>query len=133
MADDFDGLKNRQDLGRFVVEYLEQNPISMSAVDGLSAAVMQTGRILRWGLVSAAGLKTGGSDGWSVVGIGLGLYSITMTEAFPNGFAVVGADGQGTQRTFTYGGTGPSTFNVAMANGTGAKENIAFSFVVVGA
>lgn len=34
-----DGLDNRQDVGRFIVEYLEQNPLPMSAVDGLSQAV----------------------------------------------------------------------------------------------
>lgn len=33
-----DGLTNKQDLGRFVAEYLEQNPLPMSAVDGLQTA-----------------------------------------------------------------------------------------------
>ncbi len=34
-----DGLANRQDIGRFVAEYLEQNPLADSAVDGLTSAL----------------------------------------------------------------------------------------------
>lgn len=56
---DFEGLKNRQDLGSFIVEYLAQNPVPMSSVDGLSSAV-QTG--------TATALPLSGT--WANYGIG---------------------------------------------------------------
>lgn len=86
---------------------------------------------LIWGIVSAAGATLLGSGGFTPAHTATGTYTLTWAKP-PFQPAVVGVDATATQRTFSYVNTSTTLVTVVISNGTGAKEDIAFSFVAVG-
>lgn len=61
-----------------------------------------------------------------------GVYKLKFTSAFNHTPSVTGNDVQGTQRTFSYEVLSAKEIIIIMSNGTGAREDIAFSFHAIG-
>lgn len=97
----------------------------------LKMASLVSGAQVHFGVVQSTGVKISGTNFVSSR-TALGTYKLLFPKSFATTPAVVGVDIQGTQRTFSAAIPEAKTVNVVMSNGTGAKEDIAFAFLLIG-
>ena len=88
-------------------------------------------QILYAGTVLGNGTLNVGTGGFTVKRIEVGGYQITLDKPI-SPIAMVAVDVQATQRTACAAFLSTTVFAVVMSNGTGAKEDIAFSFFILG-
>lgn len=89
--------------------------------------------LFHWGRVSSTGVKEAGTEGWTVTKTAGNLYEIKFVVPFTHTPAAMGADNQGTLRTFNCAFASLSQLNVTMHFGSNTTaEEIAFGFIVIG-